>query len=82
MITVRALDAGEARQRRNELSGLLQDAVEGEECRRLGIARVLVTSKAANAASVRIIEANGGELENVIDDPAGGGPLRRYWIAL
>ena len=29
MITVRAFDAGEARQRRDELSGLLQDAVEG-----------------------------------------------------
>jgi predicted acetyltransferase len=35
-----------------------------------------------NVASARIIEANGGELENVIADPAGRGPLRRYWIAL
>jgi predicted acetyltransferase len=33
-------------------------------------------------ASARVIEANGGELENVIDDPAGHGPLRRYWITL
>jgi predicted acetyltransferase len=43
---------------------------------------VLVTSLTANIASTRIIEANGGELESVIDDPDGRGPLRRYWIAL
>ena len=68
--------------RRGRGYGRLILALALEECRRLGIARVLVTSKAANAASVRIIEANGGELGNVIDDPEGGGPLRRYWIGL
>ena len=44
--------------------------------------RVLVTCLQDNVASARVIEANGGELENVIDDPAGRGPLRRYWISL
>ena len=68
--------------RRGRGYGRLILALALEECRRLGIARVLVTSKAANVASVRIIEANGGEPENVIDDPDGGGPLRRYRIAL
>jgi predicted acetyltransferase len=43
---------------------------------------VLVTCLAANVASARIIEANGGVLENVIAAPSGTGPLRRYWIAL
>ena len=43
---------------------------------------MLVTCLDDNIASARIIEANGGKLENVIDDPAGRGPLRRYWIAL
>jgi predicted acetyltransferase len=52
------------------------------ECRRLGIERVLVTCLDANIASAKIIEANGGRLENVISAPSGHGPLRRYWIAL
>lgn len=50
------------------------------ECRRHGLDRVLVTCLESNVASARIIEANGGALENVIADPAGRGPLRRYWI--
>jgi len=52
------------------------------ECRRLRIERVLVTCLDANIASAKIIEANGGRLENVIAAPSGNGPLRRYWIAL
>jgi predicted acetyltransferase len=62
--------------------GRLILALALEECRRLGLERVLLTCLQDNVASARIIEANGGELENVIDDPAGRGPLRRYWIAL
>jgi predicted acetyltransferase len=53
-----------------------------DECRRVGLRRALLTCLQDNVASARIIEANGGELENVIADPAGRGPLRRYWIAL
>jgi predicted acetyltransferase len=68
--------------RRGRGYGRLILALALEECRRLGIDRVLVTAKAANVASVRIIEAIGGELDNVIDAPDGGGPLCRYWIAL
>jgi len=69
-----------SRQRRGY--GKLILALALEECRRLGLTRVLLTCLQDNVASARIIEANGGELENVIDDPAGRGPLRRYWIAL
>lgn len=53
-----------------------------DECRRLGIARVLVTCLADNVASARIIEANGGVRENTVPSPDGRGPLHRYWIAL
>jgi len=52
------------------------------ECRRLGLGRVLLTCDDRNLASARIIEANGGRLENVVADPAGRGALRRYWISL
>ena len=62
--------------------GKLILALALEECRRLGLHRVLVTCLEDNVASARIIEANGGELENVIADPAGRGPLCRYWIPL
>jgi predicted acetyltransferase len=50
------------------------------ECRTLGLERVLVTCLESNAASARIIEVNGGVLENVIVDPAGRGRVCRYWI--
>ena len=52
------------------------------ECRRLGLDRVLLTCDDRNLASARIIEANGGRLENIVADPAGRGALRRYWISL
>jgi predicted acetyltransferase len=68
--------------RRRQGYGKLILALALEECRRLGLRRVLVTCLEDNVASARIIEANGGELENVIADPAGRGALRRYWIAL
>lgn len=47
-----------------------------------GIERALVTCYDHNIASAKVIEANGGLLENVIDDPRGGGRSRRYWIDL
>jgi predicted acetyltransferase len=53
-----------------------------EEARRVGLDRVLITAHACNIGSRRVIEANGGVLENVVDDILGGGPLCRYWITL
>ncbi len=53
-----------------------------EQCRCRGIERALVTCLDRNTASARVIEANGGQLENVIDDPRGIGLSRRYWIDL
>jgi predicted acetyltransferase len=53
-----------------------------DEARRRGLDRVLLTAHAWNKGSQGIIEANGGVLENVVEDINGGGPLHRYWIAL
>ncbi len=47
-----------------------------DEARALGLARVLVTADEGNSASWRVIETNGGVLE---DSRAG---KRRYWIEL
>ncbi len=47
-----------------------------DECRRLGIHRVLVTCDDDNVASARVIERNGGVLEDV------RGGKRRYWVEL
>jgi predicted acetyltransferase len=68
--------------RQGQGCGKLILALALEECRRLGIERVLVTCAGDHLASVRIIEANGGRLDSAIDDPAGRGRLRRYWISL
>lgn len=47
-----------------------------------GIEKALVTCYDHNIGSAKIIEANGGFLENLVDDPRGGGKSRRYWIDL
>ena len=47
-----------------------------------GVEKALVTCYDHNVGSARIIEANGGVLANLIDDPRGGGRSRRYWIDL
>ena len=51
-----------------------------EECRRLGIRRVLMVCDKDNIASARSIIKNGGVLENevVVD----GETVQRYWIGL
>ena len=48
--------------------------------RSLGLTRVLVTCDEDNAGSARIIENNGGVLEDVRDTDLGR--TRRYWITL
>jgi predicted acetyltransferase len=48
--------------------------------RRLGLERVMIAAYSSNAASIRVIEANGG----VFDDEreAEGHRYRRYWVEL
>ncbi|MGE3983559.1 MAG: GNAT family N-acetyltransferase [Dehalococcoidia bacterium] len=49
--------------------------------RNLGIDRVMIAAYADNAASIRVIEANGGTLEDERAAPDGH-VFRRYWIEL
>jgi predicted acetyltransferase len=48
----------------------------------LGIRRLLVTCDDDNVGSYRVIESNGGALENVVQKADGAAPTRRYWIDL
>jgi predicted acetyltransferase len=47
----------------------------------LGIQRALLTCDDDNIGSIRTIEKNGGQLENVISSADLEKPKRRYWIA-
>jgi predicted acetyltransferase len=53
-----------------------------EEARRLGIARVLLTCDTDNVASVKIIEKNGGRLQDQAVSKRSGKLISRYWIEL
>jgi len=53
-----------------------------EEARRLGLDRVLLTVDSGNRPSIRVIEANGGVLEDERIAPESGRPFLRYWIEL
>ncbi|HPH95182.1 MAG TPA: GNAT family N-acetyltransferase [Anaerolineaceae bacterium] len=53
-----------------------------EKARELGLTRVLVTCDTSNIASARIIEHNGGILENFTTSPSDGVQISRYWIQL
>jgi predicted acetyltransferase len=50
------------------------------EAFRLGINPALVTCDATNAASRKIIEANGGKLQDQIDQGDGLPPVLRFWV--
>ncbi len=51
------------------------------EARKIGLKEVLVTSDDDNYASIKIIEENGGVLENTIETGEHKLLLRRYWIS-
>ncbi len=51
-----------------------------EECRRLGISRVLMCCSRDNIPSARTIQKNGGVLENEVEE--NGRIIQRYWIDL
>jgi predicted acetyltransferase len=52
------------------------------EARKLGIQRVLVTCDPKNVASAKVIQKNGGKLENeiVVEVDGKPRPTSRYWI--
>lgn len=51
-----------------------------QKAKELGIPRVLVTCNATNVASRKIIEKNGGVLENQVPNPETGVDKLRFWI--
>jgi predicted acetyltransferase len=53
-----------------------------EEAKTLGLERVLLTCDEENCSSRRIIEANGGVLENIIQVEGWPAMVCRYWIQL
>ena len=50
------------------------------KAKELGISRLLVTCDITNEASRKIIEKNGGRLENQVPNPETGVDKLRYWI--
>lgn len=51
-----------------------------EECRKLGIDRVLICCDKDNIGSAKSIQRNGGVLENEVEE--NGNSVQRYWIEL
>jgi predicted acetyltransferase len=58
---------------------ILRDAIRYAHAE-LGLDRLLVTCDDDNAASIRVIEKNGGVLLDTWNEPSLRGPKRRYWI--
>ena len=52
------------------------------EAKKVGITRALVTCDDTNIGSAKIIEANGGVMENIVLLAGRSVPTRRYWIEL
>lgn len=55
-----------------------------EKAKELGMKKVLITCDDDNIASAKIIEKNGGALENIVKNNIDGEEIltRRYWIVL
>lgn len=53
-----------------------------EKARALGLEKVLITCHVDNQASIKVIEGNGGVLEEEIFNEEHNTMLRRYWILL
>jgi len=65
--------------RRGHATEILRESVAIAH-RRFGIDHILVTCDDDNLGSIRVIEKNGGVLENVVSGPDLAKPKRRYWI--
>lgn len=51
-----------------------------EECRKLGMDRVLLTCDRTNPASANVMKKNGAKMENEVEED--GEIIQRYWIEL
>jgi len=52
------------------------------EAKKIGLTKVLLTCDDGNVASQKIIENNGGVLENIIEEKKGKQKKRRYWLLI
>jgi len=52
------------------------------EARRLGLGRALLTCDTDNVGSAKVIEKNGGRLQDEAVSKISGKPISRYWIEL
>lgn len=52
-----------------------------EKCRKMGLEKVLITCDRRNIASAKVIQGNGGTIENEIKEE-NGNIVQRYWIKL
>lgn len=71
-------------ERRKEGYGKLILKLALEECRKMGMDSVLITCSPDNIGSKKIIEYNGGILEDEIESTVDGRPRKtlRYWVTL
>jgi len=53
-----------------------------EKCRELNLQKVLITCNKSNKASAKVIQNNGGILENEIYSDTYKQEIQRYWITL
>ena len=53
-----------------------------EKAKGLGIEKVLLTCNEDNIPSLKIIEKNGGTLDNKVSNPVEGPDKLRFWINL
>jgi len=65
--------------RRGYATAMLRNALEILRTEH-GLRRALVTCDDDNFGSIRVIERNGGVLENTVSAPELEKPVRRYWI--
>ena len=68
--------------RRRQGYGTLICRLALEQARGLGIARALITCDETNAASRRIIEANGGRFEKAVQVEGRSVPTLHFWVDL
>lgn len=53
-----------------------------EECKKIGMKKILITCRDENIASAKNIEKNGGKFERTAVSKVTGALCRRYWINL
>jgi predicted acetyltransferase len=76
------IDYGIRPKERNKGFGTLILKLTLEKARQIGLKRVLLTCDDDNLASARVIEKNGGILQDKILNEGHKVPTRRYWIDL